>query len=406
MSLRVLEDTPNIRLVLGGDGKGRIAFDRELGVLLASERLRWLRRSTRIAIADLDRIRIIVKRGTSLELELAIRYRSGRGLVEVARPVTVRDVNLDHEAVDLAFRIAVICRFDGYLVRSAEQAHTIELVTQAPDDSSPYRMPFPALRRIEELAGTEVQAVPGIHAPARYAGDHPRFTEPEPAVAPPVESTIAGIHVARWQPPSVEIVAMPTTSWFEAIADAFRNAVHSLGIAVLTAAFGVSFTGCLGLLLMEEAGFYSWKDYAAYAVAWALLALSLGLVLCCAAAMIEAFRDAFRALRRTRDQRSVRRLAIEGDKVVITIAGNPRELRRQDVRGVRLRHFAASRQWCEISVMLEDDDLLVAVTTLMADDSKHAALASLAIGLARQLDVPCRIELPVGPNAAGQSPGA
>jgi hypothetical protein len=88
-------------------------------------------RARRIPLADLDRIRMTVARDHSIDL--VIRYRRGTTIAEQEYAFEVRDLDLDHEALDLAFRIAQICRLGGYLVRSESQdARVIDLVAQAP----------------------------------------------------------------------------------------------------------------------------------------------------------------------------------------------------------------------------------------------------------------------------------
>jgi hypothetical protein len=389
MRAHLLADEPGTRLVLGDpERRPRIAFDRITGVTLVGKLPRWVVRPARIPIAALDRIRLTVAPDHRLRID--IRYRSGTVMADFSRELAVRHLDVDHEAVDLAFRIANVVKFGGYFVRSTEAAHAIELVRQAPDDRSPYRTHAHALHDIAALAGADVQTVPAILAPASYADQHAPFVEPDPPIVPPPRTgTIAGIEIRRWQRNDVAFAAPRTITATGAVIDALRNAGTAAGMLGVVAVLAVSFEGCRRLIVDPSAGgFYSWKDYLAYGIAWVVLAL-LGLIVIGLVIATATFvRDAGRALRRSHDQRQARDITLDAETLTIVTDTVRRTIPRREITGVTLRAHAASRHWCELHAMRADEDILLAVTALMPDTSQHPRVTQIAVGLARELDVP------------------
>jgi hypothetical protein len=390
-----MEDVPGTRLVLGAPGdRRRIGFDREHGVSLVE---RWPRARRRIAIADIDRVRVTV--GRDFALTLAIRYRTRRSMSELSRTFAVRALDLDAEALDLAFRIARIARLGGYLVRRESKDHrVIELVAQAPTDSSPYRVRFPALHSIDELAGGAVLETPAIVAPASYRDERASFTEPEtPVKEVRTGETIIGLHVAAWDPARVELTSPRTITTSRAVWDALRGTGATIGMLVLAAFLIVSFEGCRQFIGegLDESGFYGIEDYLAFAV---VVSGMIGLFVAAVATPFSAIGIAIEVRRKLRSDlryRASRRITFDGELVVLETTTRRREVRLRDIEGVVLRRHqwltSEVNTWSELELMLVGDDELVLVTP-PGPKLEQKELERVAIGLARVLDVPWRVE--------------
>lgn len=387
---RVLVDLPE-RVVLGVRSAA-LVFDRD-GIVL---RPRWI--ATRIPRAAIDRIQLTVT--ARQELALVIWHATRWSIREARSTFRVRDLDVDTEALDLAFRIARALGLPGFAVHPGR---TIELLPRGPIADSPYRDGAinlaSTVRSIDELEGA-MRGVPALPAPAAYDRDRAHFVEPaKPVGDVTAGETIAGVEVRAWEPGRIALATPRRLTRMQQAWHAVVGAGFVVGALVFAALFGAGFEGCRSWTtdVLDEPGsaFVEWKDYLAFGlvvlVLVALFVVALGGVI----TAIDFARATVRGIRNDERYLTAREITYDGAELAIAWRGARLALPVTDLRAVVLRSHpsttAKGQVWSELLVETADDDVLVLVAP-PAEPRAHQDLERLAIGLARMLDVSWQIE--------------
>lgn len=387
---RVLEDQPG-RVVLGAR-RAALVFDRD-GIVL---RPRWL--ATRISRAAIDRLQLTVT--ARHEIALAIRHATRWSIREARSTFRVRDLDVDTEALDLAFRIARALGLPGFAVHPGR---TVELLPRGPVADSPYRdgaiVLAPAVRSIDELAGA-MRGVPELRAPATYDRDRARFVEPaQPVGDVTAGETIASVEVRAWAPDRIALATPRRLTRMQQAWHAVVGAGFVVGALAFAALFGAGFEGCRRWTtdVLDEPGsaFVEWKDYLAFGVVVAMLVALLLVALGGVITAVDLARATVRGIRNDERYLTAREITYDRTELVIAWGGARLALPATDLRSVVLRAHPSTivktQVWSELLVETADDEVLVLVAP-PAEPRAHQELERLAIGLARVLDVPWQIE--------------
>lgn len=405
--LPIVEDIPGRRLVLA-TGRHRIAWDRDRGLSLT--RQRWLPRGTRtvrIATTDLDEISMSLppRAGADLPLTLAIHHRRGQTPVEEVQAFAVAGLDRPEEALDLAFRIAQIIGFGGYLVRgSTAERLTINLVRHGPAESSPYRAPGAGPRDVHALAATsEARDTHALPSPADYASGADEFIEPVIDVPPLLaDEWIAGLHL-RWQPGQLLVMDAARTAGFCRLLGgaitAVWTAIWSVAVLWFCALLALAVPMCVWDDCYGSAAGtgHSGQDPIIYAPVIALGLVAVGFAAVCGFGLLTVAFELGLALRsglRHRGRRRRARFDLERGLLTLQVGRRRREIPLAEIEGVvhRCRDLSIYK-WSELELQLAGDDELLLVTE-RAEHGYQRDVFRLAIGLARALDVPWRLDQP------------
>lgn len=413
-TLQILEDEPTRRLVLGAD-RSRITCDAKHGVSISAGRWAWWTPAIAIAIDDIERVQIAMQRDFTLELSVHYWRVIGRGRTKdvVTRTFAVRDVDLYAEAIDLAFRIAQIIRFEGYLLRGKDPP-AIELVREGPDGVSPFRLHAP-IHEISTLAPEErTRAIERVASPASYAANRVQFVEPDPPVPALAKGdAIAGLEVETWDPPRLVELRGAGTESHTISTSVFAAVVLALAWIPLALFVALLWWFVTTLRGPDNPGIYGFMDVFAVILVVVVMLVLLLIGIAAAAGAIAYLRSSVQRMRAELAYRAGRRIRIDGERRIVTIeAGRRRrDVRFEDIEGVvqRSRTWGTPDDWSEIELALAGDDERLYVSPIEPSVGGPEVLR-FTVAIARVVGVGWRVDRllakPVALTRAGKSPSS